>query len=519
MAFKKSVKAAALLLAAVVVFFASCRGKSQTAEGRDIFERMRNTTYEVKLLFPGFDPQADKDMVVKAFNDKLTELGYPGLSIRLDGMDWGSWGERGNAIVLSGGDYDLVYAANWSTFYNEAMSGGAWTTWDAYLNEFPEFERLIAPWRESLYEWGTDPNEKHIYRMPCIKEYASILCEARWNKTVADKLGITEGLRNIKTVYDLGPYLEMYKNAYGNKGMAVLADATGSLVNCFRLGSSIVGSSIFQPAYDYVTDRYETSVFSPWFDEYVALRRDWRAKGYIPDYEQTEAWDDLIRKFGPESFLVYFNVGKPGGEAEMNVSAPQVLGFEWGMTFLTAAVIDAGSLMANSFAINARTGNAEAAAFMHMLLNTNKELTNLINFGIEGVHYTLNDKGILVKSEPSRYYTNLMWMLGNRFLCHSLPGEPENLGQIYDDFNRGAIIFNNFGFSEPRVNDWASGGVDIDLFRGVAAALATQYDLSIWTGNISDADIADIRNRLNQANRSGVEAVYNREYEAWRAAK
>jgi putative aldouronate transport system substrate-binding protein len=455
-------------------------------------------------------------MVVKAFNDKLTELGYPGLSIRLDGMDWGSWEQRGNAIVLSGGDYDLVFAANWSGFYNDAISGGAWAPWDKYLDEFPEFKRIIAPWKEATYEWGGDPDAMHIYRMPNIKEYASILCEVRWNKTVADKLGITEGMRNVRTVYDLEPFLDMYKNAYGRNGMAVLAVDTNVLVNCFQLGAD-PDAYVYQPAYNPNTDRYETGVFSPWFDDYIALRRNWYAKGYIPDYQQTEVWDDLVVKFGPESFLVYFNLGKPGGEAEMNISAPLVLGFEWGTTFLTPGIITNNSLMANSFAINARSGNVEASAFMHMLLNTNKELTNLINFGIEGVHYTLDNTGTLIRNEPSRYYSNLMWMLGNRFLCHRLLGEPENLGQIYADFNESAIIFPNFAFPKPEEKAWAS--VDTDMFKGVAGALKTQYERSISIGNISDADIADIRNRLNQANRQGMEDVYNREYQAWKASR
>ncbi|MCL2880517.1 MAG: hypothetical protein FWF29_09750, partial [Treponema sp.] len=337
---KGKIAAAVLFFAIFAVFSLSCRGKSgQSAEGSDLIERMQKTTYQVKLLFPGWDPQTDKDMVVKAFNDKLTELGYPGLSIRLDGMDWGSWTERGNAVVLSGGDYDLVWAPSWVSFYGDALTGGAWIPCEKYIDEFPEYKQSIAPWLDRMYEWGSDPDSKHIYRMVTIKEYGSILCEARWNKTVADKLGITEAMRNVKTVYDLEPYLEMYKKAYGKNGMAVLAVDSPAVVNCFQLGGNI-----YQPAYNPDTDRYEVGVFSPWFGKYIQLRRDWYAKGYIPDYEQTEVFDDLVRKFGPESFLVYFNLGKPGGEAELNVSAKQVFGFEWGCTFLTPAFMDLSSL-------------------------------------------------------------------------------------------------------------------------------------------------------------------------------
>ncbi|MCL2879124.1 MAG: ABC transporter substrate-binding protein [Treponema sp.] len=513
MVLKKTVIITALIIM-IMAFSTSCNGKSgNVGKGGDIFERMRNTTYEVRLLFPGWDPQIDKDMVVKAFNDKLTELGYPGLSIRLDGQDWGSWNDRGNAIVLSGGDYDLVHAGSWWNFYSDALAGGAWAPWDSYLDQFPEYAKLIAPWKDKMYQWsGADANAMHIYRVPNIKEYATYPCEIRWNKTVADKLGITEKLRAVKNIHDLDPYLELYKNTYGNKGMAVLAVDSNPLLEYFKLRGNIL-----YPAYDPDTDRYETGAFMPWFDDYIALRREWRAKGYIPEYEQTELWDDLVRKFGPESFLVYFNSGKPGGEAELNTSAQQVLGFQWGTTFITPAFMDIDTLMGNCFAINAKSKNIEAAAFMHMLLNTNKELTNIINFGIEGVHYTLDADGILIKKEPSKYYPNLMWMLGNRFLCYRLPGEPDNLAQLYEDFNNSAITYPNFGFPGPNAAAWA--GVDTDIVSGVVGALTTQYERSIQVGSISDADIADIKNRLIQANYKAVGNVYDREYNAWKANK
>jgi putative aldouronate transport system substrate-binding protein len=508
----------AVLLAVIIMLttlMPACRGRSRqnTVTGGDVFERMRKTTYEVKFLFPGWDTQPDKDLVIRAVNSRLTEMGYPGLNIRLDGMDWGSFGGRSSAIVLSGGDYDLVYAPSWVPFYNDAMAGGAWLPWDSYIDLVPEFAELLAPWREYLYVWGADMRYKHIYRIPNIKEYASYVCEARWNRTVADKLGITEGLRNIKTVYDLEPYLELYKNTYGSNGMAVLAVDTGQLINCFMLGAG----SAYQPVYDVNTDSYLNAAFSPWFDEYIALRRDWYAKGYIPDYQRTELFDDLVRKFGPEGFLVYFSQGKPGGEEETNQNALQLLGFLWGTTPLTPAYMDYNYLMGVAWGLNTRSGNPEAAAFVFELLSTDKELTNLINFGIQGTHYALDNTGTLIKNEPSKYYPNLMWMLGNRFLCHRLPGEPENLAELYEEFNNNAIRHPNFGFPYPSDKAWK--GVDIDMFWSTQSALQAQYDRSIQVGTISDADIADIRRKLSQANYQGMDAVMNREYEAFKASR
>ena len=507
------VKTAALFAAILlVVLFSSCKGKAGGfGAGRDVYERMRNTTYEVKFNFPGLERQPDHDMVIRAFNDKLTEMGYPGLSIRLDSSDWASWMDRSSALVLSGGDYDLVYAPIMTPFYADAMAGGAWLPWDSYIDLVPEFAELLAPWREYLYVWGADTKEKHIYRIPNIKEYASYRCEARWNKNVAERLGITEQLRNIKNVYEFEPYLEMYKNVYGNNGMAVLAVDSYKLVDCFMLGAF---NSFLDSVYDVNTDSYLNYAFSPWFDEYIALTRSWYAKGYIPAYQQTELIDDLSMKFGPESFLVYFNEGKPGGEAEMNQNAKGR--YEMGTTYLTPAFVDFNSLMGVAWGLNARSKNPEAAAFLFGLLSSNKELTNLINFGIEGVHYNLDSNGVAVRTVPSQYYSNLLWMLGNRFLCHRLPGEPENLSELYQEFNNNAVKFPNFGFQEPGEEAWK--GVDRDMYKGVLGALRTQYQRSIEIGTLSDADLADIRRRLTQANYQQIDAVLNREYAAYKGS-
>jgi len=123
----------------------------------------------------------------------------------------------------------------------------------------------------------------------------------------------------------------------------------------------------------------------------------------------------------------------------------------------------------------------------------------------------------LIKNEPSRYYPNLLWMLGNRFLCHRLPGEPENMAELYREFDNNAVRYPNFAFSWPNEEAWK--GVDLDMFRGTYGALWTQYQRSIQTGTISDSDIADIKRKLTQANYPAIDNVINREYNAFKNSR
>jgi putative aldouronate transport system substrate-binding protein len=410
---------------------------------------------------------------------------------------------------LSGEYYDLVYAPDWAPYRADALNGGGWQPWEPYIDLIPEYYEMIEPYRELLLEIGPD-NESHVYRLPTVKEFSSFPVEMRFNKTVADKLGITQALYDVKNVYELDPYLKMYKDAYP-VGMAVLAVASGALQSVFQME----GNPFFASYCD-KTGRYETGVFTDWFADYIKLRRDWYAKGYIPDYELTDSPEDLMVKFGPESFLVTFKGGKPGGEDELNLDNKERYGFDWGCTALTPAVMQKGDMLTNSWALNARSRNPEAAAFIYQLICTTPELNTLLNFGIEGEHYNMED-GILVKVENPRYYPGIPYLLGNRLICPKLPGEPDNLAEIYEEFNQKAIRLPTDGFQWPPESAWE--GINSDMFWGVYSAIGTQYSRSIECGTITDREIEDIKTKLRAGNYKAMEDVMNREFEKFKESR
>ena len=491
-----------------LVLFSGCRQRSIIITEGDIFERMRQTTHEMIWVFPGWAFQPDQQLVTDAINDKLTEMGYPGLSIRLEGVDWAAFDMgRITAIIMSGQNYDLVYAPLWVPYQGDAFSGGGWQPWDPFINLLPEYSTMIEPWLEMIQQQGPD-GHIGIYRLPTMKEFATIPLEMRFNRTVADKLGITEDLYAVTDIRDLTPFLEMYQDAYP-VGMPVLAVGTGSVINAFQLRGDP-----YEPRYNDRTGRLEAGIFAEWYDDYIAFRRDWYARGFVQDFQLTASTEDLMTRFGPESFLVYFNAGKPGGEAELNMTSDR-LGFEWGTTFLSPAIMTQDSILGNSWALNAKSRNPEASAFIYQLICTSYELNALLNFGIEGLHYTYDSDGVLHHTEGSRYAPNLMWMIGNRLLSPRLPGEPENLLELYEEYNNSAIKMPDFGFGIP---DEAWLGVNTDLYWGVVSALWTQYSRSIEIGIITDDEIRDMRTKLLNGGYQAFYEIYNREFEIFRAS-
>lgn len=50
------------------------------------------------------------------------------------------------------------------------------------------------------------------------------------------------------------------------------------------------------------------------------------------------------------------------------------------------------------------------------LLHTDQEIINLLNFGIEGTHFTLNGNVMTQTEKSGQYAPGVAWELGNQFL-------------------------------------------------------------------------------------------------------
>jgi len=528
---KKKILAALLVVALAVLPLAAC-GQADTGSGGAPAPApeasadnsaadpagsagFANVDYTLKLVTTGWDTQAGQADVENALNDKFAELGYPGLGVEIIGFSWADYDAGKMAtFVLSGEDYDVVWVPEWVNFYREARDGGAWQPWDNYLNIVPEYYEMIEPYIEIIKEDGfAGSTVKEVMRVPTFKEFTNTVCAMRFNLTAARGLGIENELRNIKSLDELDPYLQMFLDKYPER-MPVLAVDSGGLAGAFNGGQD---TNTFGPVYNRDSDSFKIGVFEPWFMEYMNTLRRWVDAGFIPEYQTTEVWENLKARFGAESFLVYFNSGKPGLEAEMNMKA-DIDGFEWGVTDFSDTMLDRNSILGNPYALNANAKNPEVAAFIYQMLCTNAELNNILNFGIEGVNWTLESDGTLNAIPDSGYAPNIMAWLGNRLLCHRLPGEPEGgVGLLYEEANASALIFPNFGFNFSE--NYIDNRGNWDVFWGVSAQVKDQYERSMHTGRLTDSDIATIQQMLTNGHAEYMISIYDKAYEDFKNSK
>ncbi|MCL2462657.1 MAG: hypothetical protein FWF44_08340 [Defluviitaleaceae bacterium] len=190
---------------------------------------------------------------------------------------------------------------------------------------------------------------------------------------------------------------------------------------------------------------------------------------------------------------------------------------------ITKAVMSTGTILANAFMLSHTSGNPERAAYVYMLMCTDPVLTNLWDFGVEGVNYSLDEDGQVLPNPDNAYnVADRDYTLGNEFLRLPTVGEPNNIGDLLKEFNSQAILPKYDGFS-AQWNDADKAaaktkyGYDVDTMSTLIQNLITQYQPSLQLGMLSDSDIQGIIQQLKDAGWDGYLQNYNDLYKEWQA--
>lgn len=110
------------------------------------------------------------------------------------------------------------------------------------------------------------------------------------------------------------------------------------------------------------------------------------------------------------------------------------------------------------------------------LLHTDQEIINLLNFGIEGTHFTLNGNVMTQTEKSGQYAPGVAWELGNQFLNYVWSSEAPDKWEQFKKFNEGAKSSPALGFtfdSEPVKSE-----------VGALANVLREYQKMLETGSV-----------------------------------
>ena len=376
---------------------------------------------------PG-DKQSDIESVISKVNE-ITEKKI-GAKINLQFVDTGSFSEKMRMNMAAGDPFDLCFTG-FVNPYNSAVSNeGLLDITDIIAKEAPELYDALPE-----YAWEFARNNDRIYAVPNLQIFA-LPVGFTVQKRYADKYDFDFG--SVKCAKDIEPFLEMVKNGEG-KNVIPFRNNWG--VGLFYEGKY----EVIQSSVAIRTDGSSNEVFfiydTPEWKEGVLTFRDWLKKGYIR--QDIVGLSDDTLDYSQGKYAVACEGYKPGVLAEVkNTIGQDVEYVAWNKPYMFR---DGGAK--TMIAVGRNSKNPEKAVKFISLLNTDKELYNLICFGIEGKHYTLNNENKVVLTQNSGYAPNASWKFGNQFNALVMEGQEDNVWEQTEKQNNEAVLSPLIGFN------------------------------------------------------------------------
>lgn len=458
----------------------------------------------------------------KAVMEKVNEYLGEKLNVTLEPI-WGTWGDfdEGSTLAINGGDdVDIYFTCSWSADeYNSFAKKGAWVRLDD-----PE-TNLLANYGSDI--WNALPEVLKtgaeiegsdgygVYALPAFKDFGT---QNTWdvNVTLLEKYGYT--LDDIKNTdyYGFGDILKTVKEGEGADFYPLLVEGfvlermvDNSIIVNGDSGSLNVLSYYIDPT-DVSTDigskivnKYATEEYK----KFVEQTREYYQAGYIdPGCANKQTANDLRTSKQLEGAYL---IGTQSYALGYEVQASQERGIEVAFVPCTPPYVDKTSTQGAMMAISTSSKNPERAMAFLNLLNTDPYLMTLLEYGVEGTHYNLNDDGLVVFTAERDNYQPWRNGMGNITLLPPQEGEGKDFfTKTFIPYYEAAKAIPAFGYQFDPTN------VETEL--AALANVGEEYALALSVGAIDpETALPEFLNKLEAAGMSTVVDEANAQLDAY----
>lgn len=474
-----------------------------------------DTSERVDLVFYVMgDAPADEEMVENAINEILLEK----VNATID-MQFSTWTDfqQKYSLEITAGSADLIYIANWLNYGQLATSGA-----------FEELDGLLDTVAPTLKETVGEANlnqckvDGKIYAVPCTwAEYVSNGVKYREDLRAKYDLPVPDSIENFEA-YLLG----IQENDPSQGLLTVTTEESQGFLTAFD------AAWIFNYKYAWVNTNGLPYGLAANYDTPTDVYDYWYSDDFVEDMKLMKKWADLgfwsksalSDTNNSESYKNGLCVAEIAGQ-NPNKQITAIQDFQndghddWQSEYIaygeTTGVIYPGHATQNGTAIVRGSKNPERALMVLELLMTDQELNNLLQAGIEGVHYELDDQGIyhnLNPASPTFAYEGFnTWALRNG--DYKIPQESDIiLNEMFDKYEEiGAKT------KFPNVDIYDGFSENYDAYAAERTAVSNvmrQYLAPLQAGLVDDVDAAveEFRQKMTDA---GIEVCREGFKEQW----
>jgi len=399
----------------------------------------------------------------------------------------GDYDTKMQLAMSSGEKYDIAFTSSWANNYLNNVSKGAYLPLDDLLTQYPDLQNLFQQQVWDAVKVGGKiygvPNNQIMADQPGLWFKKDLVEKYKLDVASIDSLAkLTDALQTVKT---------------GEPDMAAIFK--GIPGTAFRDFTPMV-EDFYIDTKDWTVHDQQAALL----DNYKVMR-DWYQRGFFPQDIATLKDDLPLMKSG--KVFSRYNRQNPAAQKSIETN----YGFEIVNLATGPAVIARGAVQSTLNAISVTSPNPERAMMLINLINTNKELFNLLKFGIEGQDYKKLSDNVI---EPIKDGFSLPgWMLGNEFNSYLLASQPADVWEQTKILNDTATVDPLIGFSFDRTN------VENEIAQ--LGAITTEYVNTILVNGLADVDTTfqAMQDKRKAAGMDKVMAEIQKQLDAWRAAQ
>ena len=450
------------------------------------------------------DNQKDDEMVLEEVN-KYTEEKI-GVRLNIVKVGWGDYNQKMQVVINTGDEWDMCFTCSWTNDYLQNAQKGAFLALDDLLQE--EGKEMYDQIDPRFWEAAKVGGE--IYGVPSEKEIGSM---PMWvfTKEYVDKYNIP--YEDIHSLEDLEPWLALIKEKepdvvpmYLTKDYSAptYMDKIQDPVGIEYGDDSLTVKNVFD------TEKMQSTLDT--------MRKYYEA-GYINKDAATASDDKSVKRF----------VTKGDGQPYAELIWAKDLGYDVVASSIMDTQVTNASARGALTAINKNSEQLEKAMEFINLVNTDQYLRNLLNYGIEGVHWEkvdvpqeeldaaegkpyIYDCKVKLDPEKSKDYSVPYYVQGGLFNTYVLDNEPIDKWATFKEYNDAAEEAPSFGFDF----DLSNVSTQVAGFRNVL----DEFGKSLYTGSVDPEEYLPQLDKKMQA--TGINDVIDEmqtQIDDWKAEK
>lgn len=509
---KKKLISCLLVASMTMGLLAGC-GASSSSKGTKDTEKVSSTEADgkypvIKVAYGLIHPSPDEKVIEEKLNKILREKAHA--EVDLVGVEFGNWSTQLNLMLTGGGDNSLdLFNSFWYTSVSNLVANGQVMAMDDVLNSDGSGIKDLFKGDMKDYLACGQVNGKQ-YGLPCMTAYCT---ENLYYAKKADVQKANIDWSQVKDIDSMSDAILKLKKA--NPNSYYIPGSTQAYwipKSIDYLGDSNYLGVLTDPTKSTKVENYYESNY---FKDFLKHVKQWKEAGVFSP--------DPLSNNNPTlgNLLMGVSNGTTGyawdGTASMNSTAYQN-GMELDGTSVTKALSTTSDATTYMWHISSFCKNPQAAMRILNVLYTDPEAAQLVANGVEGLDYTLNDKGQMVYPEGKKGMQDLGWPASsmaywpNSMLCKTWYYETDDIYKKMAEKNKTCdkSLALGFTFDSSKVADQMTS----------CANVVSQYYTPMMYGEVDiDSTLPQFQEALKNAGIDQIIAEKQSQLDAWLAKK